>query len=278
MLKGKIVKNISNLYTVTSNSKEYNCHPRGKFRDLKLTPLVGDIVTFDEINNYILEILPRRNELSRPKISNVDIALIVTSLKTPDLSLNLLDKEISSIILSKIEPVICFTKIDLINQDEKKKLDELQKYYTKIGIKNFTSENIPDLIQYLKDKYVVLTGQTGAGKSSLINKIAPEKNLKISPISKALGRGVHTTRHTEIHEVKGIYIADTPGFSSLDLTNFTNEEIRSSFWEFNNCHCEYKDCMHLKELNCEVKKLVSESVILQSRYNNYCKFIEEKRS
>jgi len=274
MLRGKIVKNISNTYTVIANNKFYDCKARGKFRDMGLTPLVGDEVEFDEVNNYILNILDRKNELKRPSISNVDIALIVTSLKKPDLSLNLLDKEITSIILSNIEPVICFTKLDLLNKNELKDLKKIIKYYESIGIKVFINIKLKKLIKYLKNKYVVLTGQTGAGKSSLINKIDINKDLKIGDISDALGRGKHTTRHTEFHDVKNIFIADTPGFSSLDLNEYSKEEIRDSFKEFNNGTCEYKDCMHINEENCAVKNKVLDGTILKSRYENYCNFIK----
>ena len=142
MLKGRIIKNISNTYTVLSNHTLYECTPRGKFRNVGLTPLVGDEVEFDEEHNYILNILPRKNVLERPSISNITHALIVTSLKNPDLSLNLLDKEISSIILAGITPVICFTKLDKANPEELKELTKLIKYYENLGIKTFTNTKI----------------------------------------------------------------------------------------------------------------------------------------
>lgn len=275
MLKGRIIKNISNSYVVKTNTKEYVCTPRGKFRDLGLTPLVGDIVEFDEENKLLLNILPRQNELDRPKISNIDYALIVTSMVKPDLSLNLLDKEISSIIISNITPVICFTKLDLINTEEKNNLNKLIKYYKSIGIEVFTNDNLQPLKEFLKGRYIVLTGQTGAGKSSLINKLDPSKNILVGEISLALGRGRHTTRHTEFHQVDDFYLADTPGFSSLDLNKYTKESIKDSFLEFRECTCEYRDCMHLKEENCAVKKKVQEGKILESRYKNYYSFISK---
>ncbi len=274
MLKGRIIKNISDQYTVKSKNKLYICKARGKFRKDGLIPLVGDIVSFAENDNYILEITPRVNELKRPHISNVDIALIVCSLKSPELSLNLLDKELTSIILEQIEPVICFTKLDLGTSSELLKLDELIAYYKSLGIKVFNNNDLDPLISYLQDKYVVLTGQTGAGKSSLINKIDPNKNLQIGDISKSLGRGKHTTRHTELHEIKQIFIADTPGFSSLDLNEYSKDSIRDAFAEFQDSSCEYRDCMHLKETNCEVKSKVAANQILKSRYENYCSFIK----
>ncbi len=273
MLTGRIVKNISDTYTVLTNNKEYPCKARGKFRNMKLTPLVGDIVDFDEANNYILNIHKRQNALERPTISNVDYALIVTSLKKPSLSLNLLDKEISSIILANITPIICFTKLDLITSIEQKELNKLSKYYENIGIKVFTNNNIQELKTYLKDKYVVLTGQTGAGKSSLLNKFDASFNLKVGEISEALGRGRHTTRHIEFHKVDNIYFADTPGFSSLELNQYSKEEIKASFPEFQDSNCEFRDCMHLKEVNCKIKRKVEKNIILKSRYDNYCDFV-----
>ncbi len=275
MLKGKIIKNISNIYRVKVANTYYDCQPRGKFRKLELTPLVGDEVEIDEKNNYILDIMKRQNELDRPKVSNVDIALIVTSLKEPDLSLNLLDKEIVSIILAHIKPIICFTKLDKATKKELQDLNNLRKYYENIGIKTFTNTEIPQLTAYLKNKYIVLTGQTGAGKSSLINKIDSSKNLLEGEISYALGRGKHTTRHTEFHLIKDFYIADTPGFSSLSLEKYSNEEIKNAFKEFANSNCLYKDCSHIKEEDCEIKKLVNAGKILKSRYENYCSFVRK---
>lgn len=273
MLEGKIIKNISDTYTVKTQNGNYECKARGKFRDMGLTPLVGDNVKIDDKNNYILEIEERKNELERPKISNVDIALIITSIKKPDLSLHLLDKQICSILLSNIKPVICFTKLDLATKEELKNLKKIRKYYHHIGIPTFTNKKISQISKYLKEKFVVLTGQTGAGKSSFINKLDREKNLAVGEISEALGRGRHTTRHTEFYEIKNIWIADTPGFSSLDLKNYTKEEIRDSFPEFKEVECEYKNCMHEREENCEIKKKVEKGHILKSRYENYISFI-----
>lgn len=274
MLTGMIIKNISDTYTVKAGNKLYDCKARGKFRNTGLTPLVGDIVEFDPENLYILKINSRKNELTRPSISNVDIALIITSVKKPDLSLYLLDKEITSILLEHIEPVICFTKLDMLNKEEKKELQKIMKYYKKLGYQVFTNQKLKPLIKYLKNKTVVLTGQTGAGKSSLLNKIDDKLNLKTGEISDALGRGRHTTRHTEFFLVKNMLIADTPGFSALDLDKYEKVEIRDSFVEFSKYSCEFKNCMHVKENNCEIKRQVKKGSILPSRYENYCNFIK----
>lgn len=275
MLEGIIVKNISNAYTVLCDDKRYVCTPRGKFRKEKITPLVGDHCLFDSDNNYIMEILPRHNELNRPSVANIDIAIIVTSLKQPDYSSFLLDKEITCILLAHIKPVICFTKLDLLSEVEKQNFEEIRKYYEMIGIPVFDNTKLEDLEAFLKGKIVVLTGQTGAGKSTLINKIAPFLNLKTDEISFALNRGKHTTRHTEIFIEKGIWLCDTPGFSSLEIQNQTKETIRDSFLEFHNYSCKFQDCMHMNETICGVKDAVIKKEILPSRYENYQKMWKE---
>lgn len=273
-MQGKIIKNISNLYSVLVDNNIYECKPRGKFRNLNITPLVGDEVIIDEKNNYILDILPRKNELNRPCIANVDIALILTSVKDPDLSLLLLDKQISFLILNNIKPVIVFSKLDLVDNDILENVNNLTDYYESIGIKVFNNNALDDIKKYLNGKEVVITGQTGAGKSTLINKLG-DLNIKTNEISKALGRGKHTTRHVEIYRVDGINIADTPGFSALDINGYSKEEIRNSFLEFKNSNCRFKNCMHNKEKDCNIKDKVEKKLILKSRYENYCKIISE---
>lgn len=273
MLKGMIVKNISDTYTVKENKNLYECKARGKFRNKGLTPLVGDIVEFDPEQRYILDIMERKNELARPSVSNIDVALIISSVKKPDLSLYLLDKQITSVSLENIEPVLCFTKLDLLSRKELKEVKKIMKYYKKLGYAVFTNWQIKKILKYLKGKTVVLTGQTGAGKSSLLNLISPSLNLKTGEISEALGRGKHTTRHTEFFLVKDVLIADTPGFSSLDINKHTKEEIRDTFLEFKKYTCEFKNCMHDKEQNCAVREACEKMEIMKSRYENYCNFI-----
>ncbi len=275
-MQGKIIKIISNLYTIQTEKETIECHARGKFRNDKITPLVGDYCTIDIENKYILEILPRKNFLDRPTIANVDVALIVTSVKKPNLSLNLLDKMLSIITLNKIEPILCFSKIDLLSKQEKKELKKICKYYKEIGYQVVTNQNQNKLKKILKNKIVVVTGQTGAGKSTLLNKLDKKLNLKTDEISESLGRGKHTTRHVELFSFKNFYVADTPGFSSLDFNNNTKEEIRSSFVEFKNYQCSFKDCMHNKEKNCAVKDAVEKEKIRKSRYENYLDFIKNK--
>lgn len=273
-MEGTIVKIISNLVTVEANGNLYDCKPRGKFYHEKISPIVGDIVEIDSENKYILKIKPRKNELARPLISNVDSCIIVTSVKKPDLSLNLLDKMLANVIYEKIEPIICFTKTDLLSFKEKRELKKTMKYYEKIGIKVTTNKKLSKLTKMIAHKIVVLTGQTGAGKSTLLNKLNPNLNLETNEISKALGRGKHTTRHVELFKYKTSLIADTPGFSALELNKIPKKELKNTFIEFN-LNCEYKDCNHQNEKNCEVKKMVNSGKILKSRYENYLKFMGE---
>lgn len=274
-MTGKIVKNISNDYTVEANSKLYVCKVRGKIRTLDIKPVVGDDVVFDDKNNYILEIKTRKNSLRRPPISNVDQAFVITSVKEPDFSSNLLDKLINIIEFNNIEPIICFTKLDLLNKEEKKEIDSIISYYKKIGYKVLLNTELDKLNILFKDKVSVFTGQSGAGKSTLLNNLDKKLNIKTNEISKALGRGKHTTRHTELLKISDGLVADTPGFSSLDMREMTKADIRDNMIEFNNYknNCEYKDCMHINEENCEVKRQVGVN-ILKSRYDNYIKFIE----
>ncbi len=277
-MEGIIIKNISNDYAVKSNNQIYTCKPRGKFRHNGEIPLVGDHVLFDEKDRYILKILPRTNRLIRPSVANIDIALIATSVKEPDFNTNLLDKLLTIISFNNIEPIICLTKLDLLNDKEKEQIDTYINYYQKIGYKVITNNDKEALKQILPHKVTVITGQSGAGKSTLLNKLDSHLELKTAPISKALGRGKHTTRHVELYSIYDGYVVDTPGFSSLDLNDMTNIDIRDNMKEmFDNLpYCKYRDCLHIKEDNCKIKEMVANQEILPSRYDNYKSFIERK--
>lgn len=273
---GKIIKQISNDYTVKVDNKLYICKARGKFRNMGVSPLVGDNVVIDENNNYILEILERKNELDRPSVSNIDQVVVVTSVKIPDFSSNLLDKLLTIIEFNNIKPIICFTKLDLLTEKELKEINDIMDYYKSIGYEVYsnTDKSLKDIF---KNKITVFAGQSGAGKSSLLNRLDNTLNLEIGEVSIALGRGRHTTRHTELIEVLGGLIADTPGFSSIDFRGMKKSDIRDNFIEFNKYRefCEYKDCMHTNELKCAIKAKVSDNTIRMSRYENYLKFIEK---
>ena len=277
-MEGKIVKNESNNYTVRTNKGIFICKPRGKFRVEKITPLVGDIVTIDEDNNYILDIKERKNSLIRPQIANVDIAIIVTSVKEPNFDSNLLDKLLTIISYNNIEPVICLTKLDLLNSNEKKEISSIMNYYENIGYKVTDNNNLSEIMKIIEGKIIVFAGQSGAGKSSLLNKLDKTLSLETNEISKALGRGKHTTRCTTLYDINGALIADTPGFSSVDFLGMTKQDIRDNMKEmFDNLqYCKYRDCMHIKEDDCFVKRLLEKRKILPSRYENYKKFIGGK--
>jgi ribosome biogenesis GTPase len=274
---GKIIKQISNDYTVKLDNEIVVCKARGKFRKMGITPLVGDNVVIDKENNYIMEILKRKNELERPSVANIDQAVIVTSVKIPDFSSNLLDKLLNVIEFNNIKPIICFTKLDLLNEEELKEIRNIQAYYKKIGYEVYDNTDIK-LKDIFKDKITVFAGQSGAGKSSLLNMLDNSLNLEIGEVSIALGRGRHTTRHTELIEVLDGLIADTPGFSALDFNGMSKEDIRDNFIEFNEYKefCEYKDCMHINEKVCAIKEKVENNIILKSRYDNYLKFLEKR--
>ena len=275
-MTGIIIKNISNDYTVNCNGTHYICKPRGKFRLNNLTPLVGDIVTIDTKDNYILDIQKRKNELIRPSVANIDIAVIVTSVKDPNFDSNLLDKQLTIISYNNIIPIIYFTKLDLLNETERNEMNKIINYYQQVGY--LVSTDHVDLLKLIQNKIVVLTGQSGAGKSTLLNRIDPTLELKTNEISYALGRGKHTTRHTELFETNNSYIVDTPGFSKIDFHNMSNIDIRDNMKEmFDNLeNCKYSDCLHIKEDGCYVKHLVENKQILESRYDNYKTFINNK--
>ena len=277
-MRGQIVKILSNLYFVNCDDIVYECHSRGVFRNKNITPVVGDYCIVDVENKYIIDILPRKNFMIRPLVSNVDQGLIVTSLKVPDFSTNLLDKLILVMEINKIKPIICITKEDLIDDNLKKEIGTVMEYYRNIGYQVFYNYEIEKIKEIFKDKTTVFTGQTGAGKSSLFNRLDPNLNFDVGEVSIALGRGKHTTRFVELISLFGGKLVDTPGFSNIDLTKYSDEEIKNSFVEFRNYTCRYNDCMHTKESEdeCAIKKAVANQEILSSRYENYLKFLSRK--
>lgn len=277
-MQGIIVKNISNDYTVRTENKDYICKCSGKIKYSKITPLVGDKVLFNEKDKYIEKILPRKNELIRPKVANIDIVLVITSVKNPNFDTYLLDKLLTIISYNNITPIICLTKLDLLTNDEKKEIDKYINYYQNIGYTVITNTELEKLKEITKNKIVAFAGQSGAGKSSLLNKLDSSLNLQTNEISYALNRGKHTTRHTELYQVDTSLIVDTPGFSQIDFTNMTKLDIRDNMKEmFNNLHlCKYSDCLHTKEEDCHVIELLNKNEILPSRYKNYQKFINNK--
>jgi len=276
-LKGQIVKNSSDLYFISFEDKIYPCKCRGIFRKEHITPVVGDYVLFNKDKLLVEKILDRKNYFERPRVSNIDQAFLVTSLKEPDLSLNLLDKFLSLMELNHVKPIICLTKKDLVSDDEWINFEGIISYYENIGYQVIYNTEIERIKRLLSGKTSVFTGQTGVGKSSLLNRLNPNWNLEVGEISKALGRGKHTTRVVELFSINDGKVMDTPGFSSLELRNYKKDEIRSSFLEFSLYPCVYKDCTHTNEVECNVKKHVISHDILESRYENYLSFIKEEK-
>ena len=277
-MKGQIVKIHSDLHYVQALDQIYSCKCRGVFRKEKILPLVGDYVEFDSKKLVIEKILPRKNEFYRPKVSNIDQAFLITSLVSPDFSLNLLDKLIVLMELHSVQPIICITKKDLVKENDFDKTIEVLSYYQKIGYTVIYNTELDKIKDLLKGKTSVFTGQTGAGKSTLLNRLNPDWNLETGEVSIALGRGRHTTRVVTLYELFGGKVMDTPGFSALDFHSYSKEQIRDAFIEFREFPCPFKDCLHTKEAECEVKKAVSANNIMKSRYLNYLNFIGEDDS
>lgn len=278
---GRITKLISGDYSCIDyeTNKEYVVKPLGIFRNRGISPKVGDIIEFDKLS--ILDVKKRSNDFIRPSICNIDQAIIVSSLKEPDLNLNLLDKFLVNFEFNRISPIIVFTKADLLTKEEFNNILPTLNYYSKIGYRTIISFKESRIKEELKplieNKLSVITGDSGTGKSTLLTLLDSNLELKTNEISKALNRGKHTTRHTEIHPLLNGFIADTPGFGNLELSDFTVEDLSHNFVEFfeYSTGCKYPGCVHVKEPNCRIKEFVEKGVILKSRYENYLSFIEE---
>ncbi len=274
-MQGEVVKVISNQFYVKVNNNVLICTQRGVLKKNKTLPLVGDKVLVDIEKRVIEKILPRKNEIVRPPVANIDQAIVVTSLKHPDFSTNLLDKLLVQLEINKIKPIICLTKKDLLSSIELTNYLEIINYYQKIGYLVVDNTDIKKLLKELENKITVFLGQTGAGKSTLLNKLFPDLNLKTGEVSLALGRGKHTTRVVEIIEIGSIKVLDTPGFSALSFLKYDLESVKEAFIEFKNYPCLYKDCNHDKEPECNLKKAVLAGNVLESRYENYLNFKKE---
>ena len=275
---GRIVKIVSKEYTIlTEDNKRIDAIVMGKVR-LQDTPLAGDFVEFEEVDErYVIQkIMPRKNRLIRPAIANVDQALIVMSIKDPDFSSSLIDRLSILIRHEDIEPVLIVTKCDLgITEEVEKLIEEYENGPMKV-IRTSKVELDPSLAPILKDKVSVLTGQSGAGKSTLLNVLNPEFKLRTQEISKALGRGKHTTRHNELHEVADGLVADTPGFSSIDFNHIQKDELASCVIDFEPYlgDCKFNDCIHQNEPGCKIKEAVENGNIPKTRYENYLSVLE----
>lgn len=285
MGEGKIVKALSGFYYVKTEDAIYACKGRGVFRKRNINPLVGDFVNFDTTNEgegYITEIKPRSNELVRPPIANIDQALIVSSAKAPDFSTLLLDRFLVLIESKNIKPIIFITKIDIMTEQERLEIEKFQQDYQEIGytvelVNAQEGSSLMELSHYFSKKVTVIAGQSGVGKSSILNALNPSLLIETDEISKSLGRGKHTTRHVELVEVGDGLVADTPGFSLLDFTEIELEELTDCFPEMylKKDLCKFRGCLHDKEPGCAIKKAVEQGEIKTYRYKNYLSFFEE---
>ncbi len=270
---GRIVKILSKDYTLEfEDGSRAQAVAMGKIR-LQTTPVVGDLVEASEVDGKIgiQKILPRKNSLRRPACANVDQALIVMSVKDPDFSDVLIDRLSFLICNSGIEPLLCVTKTDLgISEEIEERIREYENGPMKV-VRSAKGALDPSLAEIFTDKVTVLTGQSGAGKSTLLNQLEPSFHLATQEISKALGRGKHTTRHSELHKVGKGLVADTPGFSSLDFSHMSKVDLAESVMEFRPYlgQCKFNDCAHQNEPGCAVKHAVEERRIPVSRYHNY---------
>lgn len=290
MAKGQIRQSLSGYYDIFSEGKTYRTRARGNFRKKGQTPLVGDYVEFkadNENEGYVLKILERKNQLVRPPVANVDCAIVVTACIEPDFSSNLLDRQLVMLSENEIVPILYFSKADLMDETTKERMlpvfDYYSKYYrTVVSEKNMADEELVSALLEEAGNVLVVMGQTGAGKSTFLNRLDPKLKLETGEISKALSRGRHTTRKVSLMDVKGHLIADTPGFSSFELREIEKERLSSLFEDFNEYspQCRFRGCLHLNEPDCAVKAAVLEGKILESRYENYKlfqKMIQEQK-
>lgn len=279
-MTGKIIKGIAGFYYVHVEGEGiYECRAKGIFRNEKIKPLVGDNVEMEvtdeqDMEGNIREILPRRSALIRPAVANVDQAMIIFAIVKPNPNFNLLDRFLIRMERQNLPTIICFNKQDIASYEEK---EALRRAYETCGcqvlfISAFKNEGLEQVWQLLAGKTTTVAGPSGVGKSSLINRLSPEANMETGEISARIERGKHTTRHSEIIALgKETYIVDTPGFTSLDISEITKEELGQYYPEFVQYepYCKFSGCAHINEPSCGIKNAVAEGKISSVRYDNY---------
>lgn len=285
-MQGKIIKGIAGFYYIyAEDGNIYECKAKGIFRKDNFKPLVGDNVEITVLNEEekegsVTSILPRHNSLIRPAVANVDQAFLIFAMENPKPNFLLLDRFLIMMKQQEIPAVICFNKKDV---GEKEEMEKLYEIYTGCGYRvvlssTYEGEGMDEIHEILKGKTTVVAGPSGVGKSSITNCMQGEVQMETGEISKKLKRGKHTTRHSQVIPVeKNTFLVDTPGFSSLYLTDMKEEELRDYFPEFvmYEPQCRFQGCMHIHEPGCAVKKALSEGKISQQRYDNYLALYEE---
>ena len=280
------------MYKIKTEEKEYNAYARGKFKNEEITPLVGDIVEIsilsenqvsnNEKNNIKIDavierVLPRKNSLKRPKVANVDQIVFILSAKHPKPDLLMLDKQLAYAEFIGIEPIIIINKMDLAD------CEEIKKLYTQVGYKTIIASakeiiGIDEIKENLRNKTSVFSGNSGVGKSSIINAIYGFNKTEEGEISKKNKKGKNTTTDIKLYEIEeNTFIADTPGFSSFEISEIESSELDKCFIEFKDKikNCEFIGCTHIKEENCGIKEAVKNGEISEERYDRYCTIYEE---
>lgn len=278
-IEGRITNIISNVFYVEVNKSEYKCVSKGKFKTEEIKPIVGDNVIIEGETKTILEVKKRYSYIKRPKIANVTQLILVVSIKAPTVDLLMLDKQLAYSEFLNIKPIIVINKIDL----DEEKASQIENIYSKIGYKVVKTNakenfNIGELEKVLINETSVFSGNSGVGKSTLINAIFRQNKTTEGEISKKNSRGKNTTTSVKLYEVEpSTYIADTPGFSNFDVYEIPYKELYKYFKEFKekSDECEYSNCTHIKEDACGIKKALQNNLICETRYSNYKKIYNE---